>query len=256
MAQVVSMMPRHVPDTCVVLGPDGNGSHHNCSHLRSQLRGCEQRCERIREHQLHDQTRPTRQLPHAPYTTPYAWEVHWWAPQSWVTSHLFTPLFTLLAGPSRLSVRSRRYLRNAFDFSNAVSGQAIEGSVRQLDIFYVPPMHGSQKQGPLSVLLLALCSSISGSQASALSARARRLHMLHKGGRPRPVLEHMLQPLRSLPNGLTLILGPPRSHILGPGLCRLAGRHFSAVANANFGRAVPSQTQSHATGLCAPSTVL
>ena len=39
---------------------------------------------------------------------------------SWVTSHLFTPLFTLLAGPSRLSVRSQRYLRNAFDFSNAV----------------------------------------------------------------------------------------------------------------------------------------
>ena len=45
----------------------------------------------------------------------------------------------------------------------------------------------------------------------------------------------MLQPLRALPNGLTLILGPPRSHILGPGLCRLAGRHFSALRMLTLG---------------------
>ena len=118
-SQLAGMMPRRVPDTPVVLGPIGSCPHHDGSHLRSQLRGREQKCERMCEHQLHDQTRPTTQLPHVPYTTPYAWKVHWWAPQSWVISPPFTPIFTLRAGPSHLrihlSVRSERYLCYAFE---------------------------------------------------------------------------------------------------------------------------------------------
>jgi hypothetical protein len=94
---------------------------------------------------------------------------------------------------------------------------------------------GPREGWPLSWLSLLCCVTAVAARRSAPSDRARRLHMLHKGGRPRPVLEHMLQPLRALPNGLTLILGPPRSHILGPGLCRLAGRHFSALRMLTLG---------------------
>ena len=107
---------------------------------------------------------------------------------------------------------------------------------------------GPKTRGRPSVLLLALCSSISGSQASALSARARRLHMLHKGGRPRPVLEHMLQPLRSLPDSLTPGSGAPPSHILGPGLCGLAGRHCGRRANADLDPSVPRRRLWNSTG--------
>ena len=98
-----------------------------------------------------------------------------------------------------------------------------------------PPCIGPREGCPLSVLSLLCCVTAVAARRSAPSDRARRLHMLHKGGRPRPVLEHMLQPLRALPNGLTLILGPPRSHILGPGLCRLAGRHFFALRMLTLG---------------------
>ena len=106
MAQVVGMMLRDVPDTLVVLGPIISCPRHRCEQLCSQIRRCEQKREGRREHEQHDPTRPTTQLPHVPYTTPYAWEVHWRAPQSWVTSPLFTPLFTLMAGPSQRHARS------------------------------------------------------------------------------------------------------------------------------------------------------
>ena len=84
------------------------------------------------------------------------------------------------------------------------------------------------------MLLLVVVSSRSGSQASPLSAQTRCLHMLHKGGRYRPMLEHMLQPLRSLPDSLTPGTDAPRSHILGPDLCGLAGRHCGRRANADL----------------------
>ena len=84
------------------------------------------------------------------------------------------------------------------------------------------------------MLLLVVVSSRSGSRASPLSARTRCLHMLHKGGRYRPMLEHMLQPLRSLPDSLTPGTDAPRSHILGPDLCGLAGRHCGRRANADL----------------------
>ena len=82
--------------------------------------------------------------------------------------------------------------------------------------------------------MLVVVSSRSGSQASPLSAQTRCLHMLHKGGRYRPMLEHMLQPLRSLPDSLTPGTDAPRSHILGPGLCGLARRHCGGRANADL----------------------
>ena len=107
-----------------------------------------------------------------------------------------------------------------------------------IDIFYVPPLfpHAWVREGcpSASVLLLVVVSSSSGRQASALSARTRCLHMLHKGGRYRPMLEHMLQPLRSLPDSLTPGTDAPRSHILGPDLCGLAGRHCGRRANADL----------------------
>ena len=48
------------------------------------------------------------------------------------------------------------------------------------------------------------------------------------------MLEHMLQPLRSLPDSLTPGTDAPRSHILGPGLCGLARRHCGGRANADL----------------------
>ena len=71
--------------------------------------------------------RSTTHTPHVPYTTPYAWEVHWWAPQSWVISPPSAPIFTLRAGPSHLSARSERYLRNAFELEGAVWCVLISG---------------------------------------------------------------------------------------------------------------------------------
>ena len=109
----------HVPDTPVVLGPIGS-CRTTTVHTFVQLGEAVSKMYARGEHQLHDQTRPTTQLPHAPYTTPYAWEVHWWAPQSWVISPPFTPIFTLRAGPSHLSARSQRYLRNTFELEGAV----------------------------------------------------------------------------------------------------------------------------------------
>ena len=72
-------------------------------------------------------TRPTTHLPHVPCTAPYAWEVHWWALLSWVISLPFTPILTLRAGPSHLSARSERYLRNAFELEGAVWCVLISG---------------------------------------------------------------------------------------------------------------------------------
>ena len=42
-------MPRHTPDSCMVLGCLGVGGSGNHSHLRSHLRSCERRCEATRQ---------------------------------------------------------------------------------------------------------------------------------------------------------------------------------------------------------------
>ena len=80
---------RDVPDMPVVLGPIGSCLRHRCEKRCSQLRRCEQRRVRKREHELHDPTRPTTQLPHVPYTTPYACEVRQRAPQPWVRGGIY-----------------------------------------------------------------------------------------------------------------------------------------------------------------------
>ncbi len=48
--QVVCMMPRHTPDTCVVVAFMGWCLHRTCSHHRSHL----PRCERRREYTLNE----------------------------------------------------------------------------------------------------------------------------------------------------------------------------------------------------------
>jgi len=111
-----------------------------------------------------------------------------------------------------------------------------------------PPCMGPREGCPLSLLSLLVLRHSSGCQASAPSDRTRRLHMLHKGGRPRPVLEHMLQPLRSLPDSLTPGSGAPPSHILGPDLCGLAGRHCGRRANADLEPSVPRRRLWNFTG--------
>ena len=84
-------------------------------------------------------TRPTTHFPHAPCTAPHAWEVRWWAPQSWVISPPFTPIFTLRAGPSHLSARSERYLRIAFE---------LEGPVWCVLISATSPLRLSKRRDP------------------------------------------------------------------------------------------------------------
>ena len=98
LAQVVIMMPRHVPDTPVVLGFIGSCSYNNCSHLRSQIIRCEQRVVNMCVNTTYTTIPEPSHYPHISPTQPH---MHGKAAGGLHRHGLdHSPLFTLWPWPS------------------------------------------------------------------------------------------------------------------------------------------------------------